>query len=106
MDRTKASDAFNAGSIPVGCTVHHLVFFRNFCRVRLWKEGLGMQRNKKKSVRDYIVKNSKFVFPIIVIIVVAVTVSIALNASNAMAEPSDQEGGEPRVANVEPSESE
>jgi hypothetical protein len=26
MDRTKASDAFNAGSIPVGCTVHHLVF--------------------------------------------------------------------------------
>lgn len=65
-----------------------------------------MQRNKKKSVRDYIVKNSKFVFPIIVIIVVAVTVSIALSASNAKAEPSEQEGGEPRVANVEPSESE
>ena len=23
MDRTEASDAFNAGSIPVGCTLHH-----------------------------------------------------------------------------------
>ena len=27
MDRTKASDAFNAGSIPVGCILHHPEFF-------------------------------------------------------------------------------
>ena len=28
MDRTKASDAFNAGSIPVGCILHHPVLYK------------------------------------------------------------------------------
>ena len=27
-DRTKASDAFNAGSIPVGCILHHPVLYK------------------------------------------------------------------------------
>lgn len=57
-----------------------------------------MQRDKKKNIRNYIVKNSKFVFPVIVIAVVAITVSIALNASNAKAEPSEQEGPEIKTA--------
>ncbi len=48
-----------------------------------------MQKNKMTSIRDYIVKHSKLVFPVIVIAVVAVTVSVALNASNAKAEPAD-----------------
>lgn len=41
-----------------------------------------MQKSKMEVVRDYIVKNSKFVLPVIVIVVVAFTVSIALNAGN------------------------
>ena len=32
MDRTKASDAFNAGSIPVGRTLHHLDYFMWYFR--------------------------------------------------------------------------
>ena len=42
-----------------------------------------MQKSKMEVIRDYIVKHSKFVFPVIVIVVVAFTVSIALNAGNA-----------------------
>lgn len=41
-----------------------------------------MQKSKMEVVRDYIVKNSKFVLPVIVIVVVAFMVSIALNAGN------------------------
>ena len=48
-----------------------------------------MQKNRMTSIRDYIVKHSKLVFPVIVIAVAAVTVSVALNASNAKAEPAD-----------------
>ena len=43
----------------------------------------NMQKSKMEVIRDYIVKHSKFVFPVIVIVVVAFTVSIALNAGNA-----------------------
>lgn len=50
-----------------------------------------MRKNKVTSVRDMIVKYSKFVFPVIVIAVVAITVSVALNANNARAEISDEE---------------
>lgn len=48
-----------------------------------------MQKNRVTVIRDYIIRHSKFVFPIIVIAVVAVTVSIALNAGNAKAEPAE-----------------
>ncbi len=48
-----------------------------------------MQKNRMTVIRDYIVRNSKFVFPVIVIAVVAVTVSVALNAGNAKAEPAE-----------------
>ena len=30
MDRTEASDAFNAGSIPVGCILHHPTVVHEF----------------------------------------------------------------------------
>ena len=41
-----------------------------------------MQRDKLTSIRDYIVKNSKFLFPVVLIAAVALTVSFALNAGN------------------------
>lgn len=49
-----------------------------------------MQKSKMEVVRDYIVKHSKFVFPVIVIVVVAFTVSIALNAGNAEEKESEE----------------
>ncbi len=72
MDRTEASDAFNAGSIPVGCIYITLFFERK-----------NMKNNKIGSIVNFIVKNSKFVFPILVTAGVAVTVAVALKACNA-----------------------
>ena len=71
MDRTKASDAFNAGSIPVGCTLHHPDFLRGFF----------MLKDKLQLVRSFLTKNYKIVFPVVVVLAVAVTVCIALGAS-------------------------
>ncbi len=71
-----------------------------------------MGNDKLTKIRDYIVKNSKFLFPVILIVVVAVTVSIALGAGRKEGEesvPQDipeatQVSGEGTEA-VEPSES-
>ena len=57
-----------------------------------------MQKNRLTDVRDYIVRHSKFVFPIIVIAAVAVTVSIALNAGNAKAEPAGPDASAPEAS--------
>lgn len=46
-----------------------------------------MRKDKWETIRDYIVKNSKFLFPVAVIVVVALTVSIALNAGKARKDP-------------------
>lgn len=40
-----------------------------------------MSKDNKTKIRDFIVKNSKFLFPVLVIIVAAITVSFALNAN-------------------------
>ncbi|MCI9221636.1 MAG: SH3 domain-containing protein [Lachnospiraceae bacterium] len=48
--------------------------------------------DNKSQIRNFFVKNSKFLFPVIVIIVAAVTVSFALNANRNKAE---QESGAP-----------
>ncbi|MBO5335791.1 MAG: SH3 domain-containing protein [Lachnospiraceae bacterium] len=50
----------------------------------MWKE-------KVLSARDFIVRNSKFVFPFIVIAVVAITVCAALKAGNAKGELPEEE---------------
>ncbi len=47
------------------------------------EKGVSMGKDKLSTVRDYIVKNSKFLFPVILIAVVAITVSIALNMSHS-----------------------
>lgn len=72
-----------------------------------------MRDDKLTKVRDYIVKNSKFLFPVIVIAVVAITVSIALNAGKARADQGEQgaesaseEPVEPMQMAVEPGEEE
>ena len=45
----------------------------------MWKE-------KVLLARDFVVKKSKYIFPVIVIAVVAMTVTLALNAGNAQEE--------------------
>lgn len=76
MDRTEASDAFNAGSIPVGCILHHL----DSQNRRLGDSMKGTFKGKLLQVRDFILARGKYIFPILLIIAVAVTVTIALHA--------------------------
>ena len=93
MDRTEASDAFNAGSIPVGCIYITLIIGREmreaacgFLRLknffyRIWK-GHYMWKEKLHFLGNYIIKHSKVVLPAVVVVAVAVTVSVSLSLSN------------------------
>lgn len=45
-----------------------------------------MSKEKWKTIRDFIIKNCKIVFPVLVVVVAAVTVVIALNANKAKTE--------------------
>ena len=45
-----------------------------------------MSKDNKTKIRDFIVKNSKFLFPVLVIVVAAITVSFALNANRKKTE--------------------
>ena len=93
MDRTEASDAFNAGSIPVGCIYITLIIgreikeaacgflrFKNFF-YRIWK-GHHMWKEKLHFLGNYIIKHSKVVLPAVVVVAVAVTVSVSLSMNN------------------------
>ncbi len=70
MDRTEASDAFNVGSIPTGCILHHPDF----------EKGLFMFKDKLHLIGGFLVKNSKIALPVVGVLAVAVTVSAALGA--------------------------
>lgn len=62
--------------------------------VLIWKD-MDMIKNTWKTVRDFAVRNSKIVFPVIIIIAVAATVTFSLRASNAeeLEEPLASLGG-------------
>ena len=92
MDRTEASDAFNAGSIPVGCIYITLIIgremreaacgflqFKEYFRIR---KGLYMWKEKIHSIGNYIIKHNKVVLPAVVVVAVAITLSVSLSLSN------------------------
>ena len=92
MDRTEASDAFNAGSIPVGCIYITLIIgremreaacgflqFKEYFRIR---KGLYMWKEKIHSIGNYIIKHNKVVLPAVVVVAVAITVSVSLSMNN------------------------
>lgn len=92
MDRTETSDAFNAGSIPVGCIYITLIIgremreaacgflqFKEYFRIR---KGLYMWKEKIHSIGNYIIKHNKVVLPAVVVVAVAITVSVSLSLSN------------------------
>ena len=93
MDRTEASDAFNAGSIPVGCIYITLIIGREMREAacgffaikelffRIWK-GRNMWKEKLHFLGNYIIKHSKVVLPAVVVVAVAVTVSVSLSMNN------------------------
>ena len=59
-----------------------------------------MRKDNLTTIRDYIIKNSRFLFPVILIAVVALTVSFALNAGNKKDAGETQESVE--ESSVEP----
>ena len=91
MDRTEASDAFNAGSIPVGCIYITLIIGREmreaacgFLRLKKflrWK-GLHMWKDKINALGNVIIKHSKIILPAVVVVAVAITVSVSLSLGN------------------------
>lgn len=66
-----------------------------------------MRKDKWSTIRDFIVRNCKIVFPVILVVVVAFTVVVALNANKAKAEeessPEESSSGqESQQAQVDP----
>ena len=76
MDRTEASDAFNAGSIPVGC-------ISSPCCSVGFKKGFFMLKKIWNTVYDFVWKNSKWMLPLLLVVVVAIVVAVALRAKDA-----------------------
>ena len=106
MDRTKASDAFNAGSIPVGCiyiTLNNQTMTRSASRLigqkqpfpakllflkkerKIMKQTnqnkLHMVKEKLIMIRDFIMDHTKIVMPLVLIACVLITILIAVNAN-------------------------
>ena len=88
MDRTEASDAFNAGSIPVGCIEKYKKYplVRGNIEVLVMKKKKNKNdllnwRNEKKSIIAFLEDNKKLLMPIILGIAVILTVVIALSAN-------------------------
>lgn len=101
MDRTEASDAFDAGSIPVGCIIFyaggqgtdetersgHEVEVRLFMKRKKRRNSHAPFRKKEIRIWELIVDNKKKVMPVILIVCVLITVAIAIHAGkNAPAE--------------------
>lgn len=92
MDRTEASDAFNAGSIPVGCIYITLIIGREmreaacgFLRLKNFFQNLERTQYVERKLHflgNYIIKHSKVVLPAVVVVAVAVTVSVSLSMNN------------------------
>ena len=108
MDRTEASDAFNAGSIPVGCIYITLIIgremreaacgflqFKEYFRIR---KGLYMWKEKIHSIGNYIIKHNKIVLPAVVVVAVAVTVSVSLSMNSRHKEAQQQAEAESALA--------
>ena len=85
MDRTEASDAFNAGSIPVGCIIYGVFMSnkdfkdRTSLKEKLHRLSTVMQDYFmlfKEWASDY----GKVIMPIMLLLLVSVTVLISLNA--------------------------
>ena len=108
MDRTEASDAFNAGSIPVGCIYITLIIgremreaacgflqFKEYFRIR---KGIYMWKEKIHSIGNYIIKHNKIVLPAVVVVAVAVTVSVSLSMNSSHKEAQQQAEAESALA--------
>ena len=75
------SDAFTSP-----CTVTNVILKEPLAAFCVLVERCYMQKDKLTTIRDYIVRHCKIVFPVLLIAVVAVTVAVALGARREKAE--------------------
>ena len=83
MDRTRASDAFNAGSIPVGCIITN----NGRCIMEYNKNQKKQERKERfsemvENAKYLILDHKMIVLPIVLVVLVVVTVLIAVGISN------------------------
>lgn len=76
MDRTRASDAFNAGSIPVGRSLQQILGLLGF---DFMKNLLNKLKDIFSNIKKFVIKYSKYLFPAVALILAAVVVVIALD---------------------------
>ena len=96
MDRTEASDAFDAGSIPVGCTMKR----DNMKRKKKskdrysFKEYLSQLNSVIKDdilfIKEWITDIGKVLLPLMLVILVFVTVAISINARERVEQATEE----------------
>ena len=64
-------------------------------RFYVFEEGVNMRKDKWKTIRDILVSNCKIVFPVLVVVLGAITVFVALRANRA--EARTQADGQPEA---------
>ena len=98
MDRTEASDAFDAGSIPVGCTMNkenkNMKKKKKSKERYSFKEYLSQLNNKLQDdilfIKEWITDIGKVLLPLVLVILVFVTVAISINARERVEQATEE----------------
>ena len=98
MDRTEASDAFDAGSIPVGCIMkkeNRSMKKRKKSKERYsFKEYLSQLNSRLKDdilfIKEWITDIGKVLLPLMLVILVFVTVAISINARERVEQATEE----------------
>lgn len=95
MDRTEASDAFDAGSIPVGCTGYLFMNKKKKMHDSLsFKEVMGLLKTSLKDhllfFKEWIADYGKIFLPLMLLILVSVTVVVSLNARERVEQAAEE----------------
>ena len=96
MDRTEASDAFDAGSIPVGCTMKKgtMKKRRKSKDKYSFKEYLSQLNSVLKDdllfIKEWITDIGKVLLPLLLVILVFVTVAISINARERVEQATEE----------------
>ena len=98
MDRTEASDAFDAGSIPVGCIMNKdnkSMKKKKKTKERYsFKEYLSQLNNKLQDdilfIKEWITDIGKVLLPLVLVILVFVTVAISINARERVEQATEE----------------
>ena len=110
MDRTEASDAFNAGSIPAGCIItNYGRCIMEYNKKQTKEERKARFREIKENLKYVILDHKMIIMPISLVVLVVVTVLVAVTISKddkaletlEALESLEGTQGEPKTATME-----